>query len=194
MGLRVDCRSDLFSLGTLLYEMLTLTAPFCAVDDIVLLFAVRDVKMRPIGELRRDLDRELQALVGRAMAKSPEQRFQSGEELAEALSAFLKTHYPSYSTNDLRAYLQHMSSEQEEILIDDAYVEEIDEVEEVEALDETEASGTSGSLSSIPNCGSGFTPRCARIVISKPSVQTIFPSFTSASATAWTGRPSSPCC
>lgn len=39
--------------------------------------------------------------------------------------------------------MQHLSSEQEEILIYDASVEEIDEVEEVEALDETEASGTS---------------------------------------------------
>src|SRR5213076_408961 len=53
MGRRLDARSDLFSLGSCLYEMLTLQPPFQGGSEMDLIFRVRDAKFRPPRELRR---------------------------------------------------------------------------------------------------------------------------------------------
>jgi serine/threonine-protein kinase len=112
MGRNLDRRSDLFSLGTLLYEMLALQAPFAATTEIELLFAVRDARMRPILEVRPHLNADLNKIIDTAMAKSREKRFQSGEEFAGALEAFLDTHYPNYGVSQLARYL-HKTFERE---------------------------------------------------------------------------------
>src|SRR5581483_4489790 len=83
MGRKLDHRSDLFSLGTLLYEMLTLAAPFQAPTEIELIFAVRDARKRPARELRPGVHPGLEAIMDKAMARSRSQRFQSGEELSQ---------------------------------------------------------------------------------------------------------------
>jgi serine/threonine-protein kinase len=106
MGRKLDHRSDLFSLGTLLYEMLTLQAPFTATTEIELLFAVRDARKRPIRELRPNLHAELEIVIDRAMAKSRSQRFQNGEEFANSLQAFLDAHYPNQGVAALSQYLR----------------------------------------------------------------------------------------
>ena len=106
MGRKLDSRSDLFSLGTLMYEMLTLQAPFTATTEIELLFAVRDARKRPIRELRPNLHAELEIVIDRAMAKSRSQRFQSGEEFAGALQAFLDAHYPQSGAHTLQRYMR----------------------------------------------------------------------------------------
>src|SRR5438128_7090480 len=90
MGRKLDHRSDLFSLGTLLYEMLTLQAPFQAPTEIELIFAVRDARKRPLRELRPNVNPHLEVIVDRAMGRSRSQRFQSGEELGQSLEAFLQ--------------------------------------------------------------------------------------------------------
>ena len=111
MGRKLDHRSDLFSLGTLLYEMLTLQAPFTATTEIELLFAVRDARKRPIRELRPNLHAELEIVIDRAMAKSRSQRFQNGEEFANSLQAFLDAHYPSQGIASLSQYLPEFTGE-----------------------------------------------------------------------------------
>jgi hypothetical protein len=114
MGRKLDHRSDLFSLGTLLYEMLTLQAPFTAQTEIELLFAVRDARKRPIRELRPDLHRHLEGIINCAMEKQRSQRFQTGEEFARALQEFLESNYPGFGRPQLADAMKRLFARERE--------------------------------------------------------------------------------
>ena len=81
-GMEVDGRSDLYSLGVVLYEMLTGQLPFNAGDTLGVIYAhVND----PVPEIPRELA-EWQAVVDRLLAKSPGDRYASAGELAAVLA------------------------------------------------------------------------------------------------------------
>jgi len=73
-GERVDVRSDLFSLGVMLYELLAGVSPFAAESDRVTLLRVVHDEPRPIGELVAGLPREVCDLVAHLLEKSPARR------------------------------------------------------------------------------------------------------------------------
>jgi eukaryotic-like serine/threonine-protein kinase len=77
--------SDLFSLGSLLYAMLTGHPPFRAENPMAVMNRICHEKPRPLRELRGDVPVELAQLVDRLLAKSPRKRFDSAELLAARL-------------------------------------------------------------------------------------------------------------
>ncbi len=89
MGHQVDTRADLYSLGIVLYEMLTGERPFQA--DTPWAVINQHVAAPPplLEQVRPDLPRPVARLVQKAMAKRPEDRFQSPAEMAQALEAAL---------------------------------------------------------------------------------------------------------
>jgi len=84
----VDARSDVYSLGIMLYELLTGTRPFDGTFDEVLRAVVAREPTRP-RQLDRDIPRDLELICVKAMAKLPADRYQTAEELAEDLQRFL---------------------------------------------------------------------------------------------------------
>jgi serine/threonine-protein kinase len=87
-GSELDGRSDLFSVGAVLYEMLAGKRAFRGDSITGLIFKVITEEPTPLQELRPDLPPVLVQIVAKAMAKQPAGRFQSGAEMAQALIAF----------------------------------------------------------------------------------------------------------
>jgi serine/threonine-protein kinase len=95
-GRKLDWRSDVFSAGSVLYELCSGEAPFNAPNEIDLIFAVRDAQPRPIRDVAPQLPEELAQIIEKAMARSRSARFQSALEFRNALLSFLRRHNPSY--------------------------------------------------------------------------------------------------
>ena len=88
-GKPVDPRSDLFSLGSVLYTMCTGRAPFRADTTVAVLRRICDDTARPIREVNPDVPDWLAEIVERLLAKQPEDRFANAAEVAELLGRHL---------------------------------------------------------------------------------------------------------
>jgi serine/threonine protein kinase len=88
-GLALDHRSDLFSLGTVLYVMCTGRPPFRATGTMAVLKRVTDDTPRPIREINSEIPDWLADIIAKLHAKKPEERFQSAKEVADLLATKL---------------------------------------------------------------------------------------------------------
>jgi len=85
-GLEVTARSDLYSLGAVMYELLTGYRPFRASTLTRLLHQIVYATAPPIHTLRREVPEDMEAVVATAMLKDPNRRFQSGQQFAAELT------------------------------------------------------------------------------------------------------------
>jgi serine/threonine protein kinase len=88
LGVRLDHRADLFSLGSVLYAMSTGHPPFRASSTMAVLHRVAVDTPRPLQDLIPELPDWLVALVNRLLAKNPADRFQSAKEVADLLGRY----------------------------------------------------------------------------------------------------------
>ena len=88
-GDKLDGRSDLFATGILFYQMLSGQRPFLGDSLVALAVKIAKEDPIPIEKLRPDLPASLRRIVERCLAKAPDRRFQTGEELSEALGRVL---------------------------------------------------------------------------------------------------------
>ena len=89
-GSKVDGRSDLFSVGIILYQMLSGAPPFQGDSIVALAMKIATEEPTPVEKLRTDLPQGVRRIVERCLAKQPERRFQTGQELAAAVSQAMR--------------------------------------------------------------------------------------------------------
>ena len=85
LGERVDARSDIFSFGAMLYEMLTGDCAFAGASTAETLAAVVRAQPKPLGEIVPNTPGDLQKLISRCLRKDPERRFQHAADVKVAL-------------------------------------------------------------------------------------------------------------
>lgn len=85
LGLPVDARSDLFSLGAVLYEMVTGKMAFDASGLATLAMQIAQEKVAPIERAAGDCPPGLRQIVDKLLAKKPDQRFADGAQVVQAL-------------------------------------------------------------------------------------------------------------
>ena len=93
----VDHRSDLFSLGAVLYFMATGRPPFRAERAMAVLKRICHDPHRPVWEINSAIPDELSAVVDRLLEKKPQQRYDSAKQVKQALSSLLVKHQESGS-------------------------------------------------------------------------------------------------
>jgi len=100
-GLQVDQRADIYSIGIILYEMLTGDPPFCCKDDSLsqadILRMHIGSKPRPPSEINEEITQELEAIMLRALEKKPDDRFPTALAFLRAIR-----HLRGRDTSDLR--------------------------------------------------------------------------------------------
>lgn len=165
-GEAVDARTDLFSLGVVLYELVTGTPPFRGQSASELMYQVLNEAAPLPSVLDPDLPHELDTIVRRALARNPRERYASAEEMGRDLRALLRRS-PPQSVEPVRLTLlrrgdMHLIDLGEtdtliprsETRVDSAFLEEI--VREVERLapgrgiTRGEASGPGGTTVAEP--------------------------------------------
>ncbi len=114
MGKKLDARSDIFSMGIVLYEMLTLVPPFLAATEVEMLMKVRDGKFIPVRTRNPAIPPMLQRIVHKALSKDLNKRYQNALEFASALREFLNIHSPSYTDSDLAKIMGNLFSTEKE--------------------------------------------------------------------------------
>jgi serine/threonine-protein kinase len=89
-GKKVDGRSDVYSLGIVMFELLTGQQPFKADNLSALLFAIVNTPPARLATVRADLPPIMQDVLDRALQKDPVRRYRSASEFAQELRAIVE--------------------------------------------------------------------------------------------------------
>jgi len=112
-GKDIDLRSDVFSLGLVLYEMLTGEKLFAGDSELSILEQVRNPKISPPSDCRSGISPAIDDIVMRALAPDRDDRYQSAGDLQRDIEAVLRTEGWSPSRADLAQFLAELSSGEE---------------------------------------------------------------------------------
>jgi formylglycine-generating enzyme required for sulfatase activity/serine/threonine protein kinase len=90
MGKQVDHRSDIFSCGVLLYELLTGESAFSATNPTTTMYKVVHTELPPASKICPTVPASFDPLLAKALAKNPEDRFASAQAFAQAINAIIQ--------------------------------------------------------------------------------------------------------
>jgi len=106
-GRKVDARSDLFTLGIVLAELLVSRPLFGVGNELDVLMRIRDADLSVFERFSQHVHRDLAAIVRKALAQDPDDRFQTAGEFAEAIEEFARQQRISIGSTRLVPWLQH---------------------------------------------------------------------------------------
>ncbi len=163
-GLQVDRRSDVFAVGICLYELLTMERLFVGESDFSTLEKVRNVEIMPPTSYNRKVPDELEAIVLKALAKHPEDRYRTAMDLHDDLQSFMYTSGNFFARKDLSAYQHRLFAEEiaKEAARDDEYRKfDSNRASDLEEL-EVSVSSPNGPPPPLPSRGAPPPPGALR--------------------------------
>jgi TonB family protein len=114
-GKALDRRSDLFSLGAVLFEMLTEQKLFRGDSDLTVLEKVRAADVVGPSSINPEISKSLEAIVMRALAREPEDRYGNASDMLRDLEAVLYSYTPAPGSADLAIFLHRLQAEEQAI-------------------------------------------------------------------------------
>ncbi|MBU4202707.1 MAG: serine/threonine protein kinase [Acidobacteria bacterium] len=96
IGKKIDNRSDIFSLGVVLYELLTGRRPFEAENITTIIYKIINEEPPPLSDVRKDAPAGFADILDRVLAKKPEERYQTGGELVKDLKRLASPSQETY--------------------------------------------------------------------------------------------------
>jgi serine/threonine protein kinase len=105
-GKTVDRRSDIFSAGVVFYELLTGERPFEGDSDLRSLELVRQCQFAPPSTVDPDVPEPLDDIVERALARDPEDRYETADQMQSDLMQFLVAEESVLTSKDVAAFLE----------------------------------------------------------------------------------------
>ena len=108
MGEKVDRRTDIFSLGIVLFEMLTAERLFCGDSDLTILEQVRDARSEAPSLKNPDVPKKVDQIVLKALAKNPQDRYQNASEMEKDINSVLYSFSPRPGPADLAIYMHRL--------------------------------------------------------------------------------------
>ncbi|HEY5373739.1 MAG TPA: protein kinase [Polyangiaceae bacterium] len=165
---RVSRRTDIYSLGVVFHELLTARPLHGAAEGQELLEEVRAGQVEPPSTYVRDLPAELEEIVMRALAKNPDQRFQTARDMAAALSRALFQKQQLVDSHVLEAVLAELVTREHTSPGVQPGSDAPSEAQRSEALDDlssvAHAMGTASGANSDESTGPGRARRVGREV------------------------------
>lgn len=121
-GKEVDGRSDIFSLGTVMFEALTGEKLFTGDSEIGVLDAVRDCRLKSARAIDPSIPESVEAILEKTLQASPEDRYQTAGEMERDLQSVIETLKPSPGQSDLSKYMHNLVEAPEPGEDDSAFV------------------------------------------------------------------------
>ena len=100
-GQPVDVRTDVFSFGVILYEMLAGIKPFRGENPLAVMIATTRSEPRPLREIRPEVPPAIEELVARCLRKNRDERYADGTALSGALEAFIRGNPSPYAMSSV---------------------------------------------------------------------------------------------
>jgi len=160
MGEEVDARADVFSLGTLIWEMLANRRLFLGDSDYDTVQNVREAKVPRLAEFNTDVDEALEQILAKAMARDRDQRYASARDLGKSLAEYLFSQQLTMTSYELGSLVSSALASQREkpsrppSMIDQLIEEELLAFTSLEDMDEpvepSPSDGLRGAGSPLP--------------------------------------------
>lgn len=107
-GIPLDHRSDVFSLGVILWEFLANQKLFAGNTNLEILRSVKRCDFKPLRTVNPSIPVELETIVNRALAKDRNERYQTAADFSRDLNRFLNLHYPNFSPTEFSKQIRHL--------------------------------------------------------------------------------------
>lgn len=111
-GQQVDLRTDIFSLGIVMWELLAHDRLFVANNEINTLRKIRDCQIPSLRKINPNIHSELERIVQKALARDRNLRYQTGAALHRDLNRFLNRQYPDFSPQDFSVFVKSVFADE----------------------------------------------------------------------------------